>query len=144
MARILVIDDEEVLREVFQSVLEHLGHEVFTEASGRRVLERCRELGLDLVITDLVMPDVEGLETIMSLRQSFPELRIIAMSGGSRGGVGDALDTAIRLGAALSLQKPFSLEELQAAVDQVLGGSTTPAASSDAGTPGNPDGPRPS
>ncbi len=143
MARILVVDDEEALREVFQAVLEHLGHEVFSEASGRRVVERCREVAADLVITDLVMPDVEGLETIMSLRQSLPKLPIIAMSGGSRGGVDDALDAAMRLGATLALQKPFPLEELQAGVDLVLGRSTTPAASTGAGAPGNP-GPRPS
>jgi DNA-binding response OmpR family regulator len=129
MAHVLVIEDERSLRDFVREALERAGHEVSLAADGRDGLRQCRasRAPVDLVITDLIMPEQEGLETIMLLRRERPALPVIAMSGGGGGGrTRDLLATARILGAARTLAKPFRLAELLTAVHELLPARTTP------------------
>ena len=120
MAHILVIDDEESIRSMLVIILQRAGHEVTVAENGKIGMNRFKAGGADLIITDLVMPEQEGVETIMLLRQQHPDLPIIAMSGG-----GSRADTYLaickRLGVRCTLAKPFTMEELINAVNSVLG-----------------------
>lgn len=97
------------------------GYEVVEAADGRSGLSAYRQQPCDVVLTDIIMPDVEGLQTIQELRRDHPDIRIIAMSGaGATRGAG-YLDLASKFGARHILQKPFRQEQLLAALDEVLG-----------------------
>ena len=120
MPRILIIDDEEQVRAVFKEMLERSGYEVFEAANGKEGLRLQREKSADLIITDIVRPEKEGLETIVELLREFPEVKIIAVSGGGRIGPALYLDVARKLGAACTLDKPVDLEKLLQAVQSVL------------------------
>ena len=119
MARILVIDDKPEMRELLELILKSAGHEVILAADGREGMERYRTSPADLVITDLYMPNQEGLETIRVLRTCFPEVAIIAMSG--RAAALTMLSVAQKFGAVAVLHKPFSADELIATVAKALG-----------------------
>ena len=121
MAKILVIDDSEDIRVLLHQALQSAGHSVIEAADGDLGLKAFREHQPDLVITDIVMPNKEGLETIMELRREFPAVKIVAMSGGTRGMVISFLPAAKKLGADYTLPKPFNLGELLAIVDEALG-----------------------
>lgn len=121
MAKILVIDDSEDIRILLHEALQAAGHSVVEAADGEEGLRSYREHCPDLVITDIVMPNKEGLETIMELRRESPGVKIVAMSGGTRGMVISFLPAAKKLGADYTLPKPFSLAELHAVVDDALG-----------------------
>jgi DNA-binding response OmpR family regulator len=123
MARILLIDDDDAVRSMLSLTLTHFGHTVTEALNGAEGLKHFARDGTDLVITDLVMPEKEGLETIMELRRLQPQVKIIAMSGGGRNKGMDYLRPAKAMGAAITLAKPFSNERLIAAVNEVLAGS---------------------
>ncbi|MFW6199675.1 MAG: response regulator [Gemmatimonadota bacterium] len=123
MADIIIIDDEEALRSTMRKILERAGHEVREAGDGGRGLELVRERPADLVITDIFMPGKEGMETIQELKEKFPDVRILAVSGGATLGASGPLMDAELFGADGSLAKPFTVESLQAAVDEVLDGS---------------------
>ena len=118
MAHILLIDDDEDTRAVLEELLSSAGHEVVTAADGKEGLAQFRAAPADLVITDLFMPNQEGLETISHLRRDFPDALIIAMSGNTVAGM--MLSIAKRLGAVEVLQKPFFPRELMSMVEKVL------------------------
>jgi DNA-binding NtrC family response regulator len=119
MAHILVIDDDDALRDVMVLALQHQGHRVTAAENGKVGVARHLADNADLVITDLIMPEQEGVETIMQLRQHDPHLRIIAMSGGGpRAGI--YLGICERLGACSTLAKPFRIEDLHQAVNRAL------------------------
>jgi CheY-like chemotaxis protein len=118
MALILVIDDDPDTRDLLKGTLESAGHEVLLAPDGRAGVQKYRERPTDLVITDLFMPEQEGLETIKQMRMEFPDSLIIAMSG--RPTSGTMLSVAKRLGATAALQKPFLAEELLKLVEQTL------------------------
>ena len=120
MARILVIDDDEQLRRMLCMALRRAGYVVVEAGNGNEGLERFREAPTDLIITDLLMPEKEGLETIMDIRREFPDAKIIAMSGGGRAGNLNFLRVAERLGAQRTIAKPFNLQALLAAVQDLL------------------------
>ena len=121
-ARILVIDDDEVLRKTVRVVLEVAGYDVVEAVDGAAGLRLQREHGADLVLVDIFMPDVDGLEFIRTVRADRPQAKIIAMSSGGRSGQGDMLMAAAAFGASRTLRKPFQPRELLAAVGDVLGG----------------------
>ena len=104
MATILLVDDERPLRALLRAALEKDHHQVFEAANGRRGLELYRERAMDLVITDLVMPEMNGLDLILELTRSFVDVKIVAMTGDQ-----SRLATAKRLGASQTLQKPFDI-----------------------------------
>jgi CheY-like chemotaxis protein len=120
MPRILIIDDEEQVRAVFREMLERSGYEVFEAANGKEGLRLQREKSADLIITDIIMPEKEGLETIRELLRGFPEVKIIAVSGGGRIGPDQYLDVAKKLGAARTFNKPVNLKELLQAVQSAF------------------------
>jgi CheY-like chemotaxis protein len=125
MARILVIDDEADMRALLDEMLRAGGHEVVLASDGRDGVAKYRINQADLVITDLFMPNQEGLETIVELRRDFPRVVIIAMSGKTSASA--MLSIAVRLGAVEVLIKPFQPAELLAAVARALGSESRAA-----------------
>lgn len=121
MARILIIDDERIVRLSIQALLHHRGHEVTLAGNGREGIELAGKARYDLVITDLVMPEMEGIETIRALRKLPSPPKVLAISGGGRSQVPEYLNAAIQLGADLGLKKPFSSADLIGAVDRLVG-----------------------
>jgi CheY-like chemotaxis protein len=113
---VLVIDDNPWLRDMFREVLVGGGYDVVLAEDGRAGLSRCRRGAIDLVITDLFMPDIEGLEFIRTLRREQPTVPIIAISAGGELGQTRLLEVAERLGAVRVLEKPVSVGDLQEAV----------------------------
>src|SRR3954467_7323786 len=97
------------------------GHQVVTANNGKSALALLATGHFDLVVTDIVMPDMEGLELTRSIRKTKMSIKIIAMSGGGRGSAGDYLTLAKTFGAAATLEKPFDIETLTNTVNDVLG-----------------------
>ena len=120
MSAILVIDDDSQVLQVLSEMLRLEGHEVTMAENGREGMTCFDKDEFDLVITDIIMPDREGLETIADLRQRSKSLPIIAISGGGRSGSMDYLETARYLGADTTLSKPFGRDELLRAVNAAL------------------------
>ena len=130
MSRIIVIDDEEDIRNALREVLERAGHDVDTAENSDEGLELLRDKGADLVITDVIMPGKDGVDTAYQIRMEFPKTRVIVISGG--GNVTpmayepSAIKTAAYLlsasaaGADLTLAKPFDRSELVDAVNELL------------------------
>ncbi len=116
MARILVIDDEEPIRTLLRAALEQDGHEVMEASSGKLGLQLYRNQPADLVITDILMPDLNGLDTILELVREFLDVKVIAISGQGD----ERLSAAKLLGARRTLRKPFDMQELLSAVRYVL------------------------
>ncbi|HJS66775.1 MAG TPA: response regulator [Nitrospiraceae bacterium] len=110
MATILLIDDEAPIRMVFQVALERAGYHVLIAENGKHGLRLLEHQTVDLIIVDIFMPEMDGLELIPLLRKTQPANKIIAISGGF--GMLNQLDTAKYLGAHDALKKPFSLQEL--------------------------------
>ena len=120
MAHILLIDDDERLRGMLRMLLVKLGHEVSEAGTGKEGIAAYTGGGVDLVITDVVMPDKEGLETIMELRRKHGAKKIIAMSGGGYMAPSDYLRTALQMGATRAIAKPFSHDAMITLVNEVL------------------------
>jgi CheY-like chemotaxis protein len=124
VARILVIDDEDELRSMLRQMLEHAGHEVAEAVNGAAGIEIYERDAPDLIITDIIMPEKEGVETIIALRRADPALPIIAISGGGRLDATDFLTMAKKLGARHTLTKPFRRDQLLEAVGECLASAT--------------------
>lgn len=120
MARILVVDDEDSIRMLLSQILEIQNHEIYDACDGDRALEILSEKDIDVVITDIVMPNREGLETMQYIRTNWPDVKIIAMSGGGRVGKAGYLELAEKIGASAILKKPFSSDQLKSAVSEIL------------------------
>ncbi len=130
MSKILVIDDEEDIRDALQIILESAGHEVMVASDGNEAIELQRSKPADLIITDIIMPEKDGVNTIREIRHEFPGIRIIAISGG--GGIDlltyrpEAISTSAYLSAAEQagadriFTKPFERKEIIQAVDDLL------------------------
>ena len=110
MATILIIDDEEMMRVLLRSTLKGAGYEVVEASNGRQGLELYRRRPTDLVITDIAMPEMNGLDMILELTRYFLDAKVIAISG--EGGEKNVLDVAKLLGARRTMQKPFSMLQL--------------------------------
>lgn len=120
MADILLVDDEEQVRSMLKMVLEDAGHSVQDAADGKEALECFARRPAAVVVTDIVMPNKEGIETIMELRRSSHDVKTIAMSGGGRNSPENYLKLAMKFGANLTLAKPFTNQEILDAVNIVL------------------------
>ena len=114
MPTILIIDDEEPIRALLRTILEAAGHQVVEAPNGRIGLELYRHRQADLVITDIVMPELNGLDMLLELTREFLHAKVIAISG--VGGEQNVLDVAKLLGARRTFQKPFSMPQLLDAV----------------------------
>ncbi len=117
MAKVLLVDDEEMVRYALGKALRKAGHEVLEAADGVKVPSIIETEGADILVTDIIMPDQEGLGTIREVRGQYPRLPIVAMSGGGRMAGTDYLAMAKSLGADAILSKPFDKSELLALVD---------------------------
>ena len=116
--RVLLVDDDDSYARAVTRWLVTAGCEVVYAANGQEALEMLREAPVDSILTDLFMPEKEGLETITEARMTRPGVRIVAMSGGGSLGDGRTLLTVARaLGASATLQKPFSRQQLLAALE---------------------------
>jgi two-component system, chemotaxis family, chemotaxis protein CheY len=123
MAKILVIDDDAIVRLTIVQILEYAGHQVVIAEDGRRGMAAFLSEQPDLVITDIIMPEQEGIQTITEMRKARPDAKIIAVSGGGRVGNTDFLRIAAAIGAVGTVQKPFDPLALLAAVEASLAGS---------------------
>lgn len=122
MARILIIDDDVEIRLLLRKMLEREGHEVVEAGDGREGLRRFQAAPIDVILLDMLMPEPDGLETILALRRVDPAVKVIAISGGGQTGTRDFLYVAAALGAQRTLRKPFHRQELLEAVRDLIRG----------------------
>ncbi len=121
MPSVLVVDDEDQVRQLIRETLELAGYDVEEACDGKEGLDRYRTKPADLVIMDILMPDQDGLESIMTLHREFPQSRVIAITGGSDTiGILNFLDVAKMLGARRTLKKPFDVKTLVDVVTEEL------------------------
>jgi CheY-like chemotaxis protein len=124
MSHILIVEDDADLRCGIKDILKRAGHRVLEACDGSAVSPLLTGEPIDLVITDILMPEQEGIQTIVQIRHSDPDIKIIGMSGGGTEGAGGAthyLEMAREFGAHATLQKPFGKTQLLALVDELLG-----------------------
>ena len=126
MARILIIDDEPQIRSMLKLMLERDGYEVIEAPDGVEGIKVYRQNPADLIITDLIMPNKDGIGMIIELKNEFPDVKIIAMSGGGLNKPDGYLKGAKKLGAACTLTKPIDREEMLKAVKDILKNSLSP------------------
>jgi DNA-binding response OmpR family regulator len=120
MARILIIDDEPQIRSMLALMLEREGYEVVEAPDGIVGIKEYRQNPVDLIITDLIMPNKDGIGMIIDLKKEFPDVKIIAMSGGGLNKPEGYLKGAQKLGAVCTLTKPIDREEMLKAVKDIL------------------------
>jgi len=118
--RVLVIDDEDMIRDVIKVILTDAGYQVIGAVNGEEGLRKLESQDFDLVITDILMPEKEGVETIIEIKKSRPQMRIIAISGGGRASNLYPLKIANKIGADGTLPKPFEPEDLLKLVHEVI------------------------
>ena len=126
MERILIIDDEPQIRSMLTLMLEREGYEVVEAPDGADGIKIYRQNPADLIITDLIMPNKDGIGMIIDLKKEFPDVKIIAMSGGGLNKPDGYLKGAKKLGAACTLTKPIDREEMLEAVRETLKESPSP------------------
>ena len=120
MANILIIDDDESILSFLEERLRHEGFNVLTAANGKQGMKLFNDNQVDLVITDIIMPDKDGFETILELKKICPNIKIIAISGGGHGHPDYYLDTAKCFRAEYTFKKPFKTDDLLEAVYEVF------------------------
>ena len=120
MGKILVVDDEPDVLEVIKDILVDAGHDIQVASDGNEAINLTENNNFDLVLTDIIMPEKEGISMILSLKEQNPELNIIAMSGGGYAGPAFYLETAEGFGADKTLVKPITRENLLKAVNELL------------------------
>lgn len=121
MKRILVIDDDDFFREMLLAMIQREGYQVDEAEDGEKGIEKHRLNHYDLIITDIIMPNKEGIGTIMELKKDDPNVKIIAMSGGGRVVPNNYLNIAQKLGAHKTLTKPFERKELIGTIKELIG-----------------------
>ncbi len=121
MARVLIIEDDDEIRGLLEHLLARAGYDVATAANGKRGVEAFLARPFDLVITDIIMPEKDGIEALIDLRRGRPDLKVIAISGGGRAEPESYLHSAQLLGANRTLRKPFSNAAIMAAVKELIG-----------------------
>jgi DNA-binding NtrC family response regulator len=120
MTRILLVDDDDLSRGAVHKMLERSGYSVNSTSQGSEAIARYKTDRVELVITDLIMPETDGLEIIQELRRIDPKVRILAISGGGRVDAEEYLSVARKFGALEVLPKPFTGQELKQAVERAL------------------------
>jgi CheY-like chemotaxis protein len=118
--RVLVIDDNEMIREALREMLNQAGYTTLEAADGKSAIQLTSREAVDLIITDLFMPETDGLEVIQHVRRQYPDVKIIAMSGGGSRGLVELLSVAQKMGAHKIFMKPFEWDEILQAVKELL------------------------
>ena len=119
MGHILIVEDESELRALMERELRGAGHSVTAAANGGEAIRLLEGARFDVVISDLIMPEADGFEVIRKIRRQSPAVPVILTTGGGTGAAAMYLEMARHMGAAETLQKPFTLDELREAVDRV-------------------------
>lgn len=125
--RILIIDDEAVLRATWRDVLEEEGYNVMEACDGAMGAKQLQWNAVDLVITDMLMPRQEGMQTIHEIRKTYPNIKILAVSGGGATRNMTFLEAAQKLGADRTLAKPLGIDDLLQTVSELLSGDSAAA-----------------
>jgi DNA-binding response OmpR family regulator len=125
VSKVLIVDDDEGIVIMLERLLKSAGYDVQAATNGKEAALVYAQYHPDLVVTDLIMPDGEGLQLIMSLRRQDKEVKIIAMTGGGRGGTGNYLFMARELGADYTIEKPFLAEKLLSIVRLAIESEST-------------------
>lgn len=120
MAKILVVDDEQNIRDVLKRAFENVGYDVLVAKNGIEGQELYLEHNPDVVILDIIMPEQEGIETILKLKAADKNVKIVAVSGGGMGNAINYLDNALKLGAKAAYEKPVNIKELIGRVNSLL------------------------
>lgn len=120
MTCVMIVDDDPCVRNAIKKILRNEPYEIIEAANGCEAVYFFRQTKIDLMITDLVMPEKEGIETILEIRQGFPDVKIIAISGGGKSNTDLYLNMAKDLGAQYILSKPFQIADLLNAVRKLL------------------------
>lgn len=120
MAGIMIVEDDHDLREMLKLSLLQRKYTVIEASTGKEAIAKFKPSLIDLVVTDIIMPDEDGLKVIMKLKEIKPGIRIIAISGGGKAGPGNYLNLARALGADEIFPKPFSVQSLLARIDSIL------------------------
>ena len=120
MACILIVEDDKDLREMLKTSLLKMKYTVIEASNGKEALLHFKPAITDMVITDLIMPDEDGLKVIMKIKEIKPSAKIIAISGGGKAGPGNYLDLAKVLGADEIFSKPFSINDLMKKIEELL------------------------
>jgi CheY-like chemotaxis protein len=120
MAQILVVDDEAQIRKLIRLVLQQENHMVAEASNGKKAIQHIQDAEINLIIADIVMPDMDGLELIREIRKIHPEIKILAISGAGRGGPELYLKLAEHIGADAVLQKPFTPQQLSEKVSGLI------------------------
>lgn len=121
VAKILIIEDDEEVRGFLESVLSRAGYDCYSAPNGKEGVDMFMTDPADLVITDIIMPEKDGIETIMDLRRRNAALKVIAISGGGRAEPENYLHSAKLLGANRTMKKPFTNEEMLQAIRELIG-----------------------
>ncbi len=121
MATILLVDDDESVREMLKTALRRFRHSVIDASSAKEALARFKPGVIDVVVTDILMPDEDGLTVIRKLRDGESDVKIVAISGGGKAGPDNYLNLARALGADRVIPKPFSINELIGIVEELTG-----------------------
>jgi DNA-binding response OmpR family regulator len=121
MPGVLIVEDDKELREMLKMMLLRKNFTVLEAENGKAAITHFKPLLTDIVVTDLIMPEEDGLKVVIKLRELKPSLKIIAISGGGKVGPGSYLNLAKALGADAIYSKPFSLNDLVAKIEQLLG-----------------------
>ncbi|NEX16491.1 MAG: response regulator [Halochromatium sp.] len=125
MTQVMIVDDDELFRSMLEQMVKREGYEVRAVTNGNQALAEIERQRPDLLITDILMPEKDGIELVMELAQRQIKLPIIAISGGRRSISQEFnLESARLMGVTLTLPKPFQREDLRAAITQALSGST--------------------
>ncbi|MFN8241093.1 MAG: response regulator [Bacteroidales bacterium] len=122
MSGILLVEDNTELREMLREALSKRKYSIFEACDGRDAINKFKPQLMDIVVTDLIMPEEDGLKVIMKVKEIKPEIKIIAISGGGKAGPGSYLNLARVLGADETFSKPFSLSSLVSKVDELMTG----------------------
>jgi CheY-like chemotaxis protein len=120
MPGILIVEDEKDVREMLKTSLVRRKFTVIEAENGKDAISHFKPLITDVVVTDLIMPDEDGLKVIIKLKELKPSLKIIAISGGGKAGPGSYLNLAKALGADAIFSKPFSINDLIAKIEELL------------------------
>lgn len=127
MKSILIVEDDDAYRRSLDQILIKSGFATVLATNGREAIAVYDPEKIEAVVLDLIMPDIEGIETLTKLRRSFPQVKVLAISGGGQIGAKDYLDLAAKLGARETLEKPFTSEAFIRALQRVLGSSPAAA-----------------
>jgi DNA-binding response OmpR family regulator len=123
MAGVLIVEDDKELREMIALALTRRKFTVLEAVNGKDAIMRFKPSITEIVVTDLIMPEEDGLKVIMKLREIKPSLKVIAISGGGKAGPGSYLNLAKALGADAIYSKPFSINDLVMKIEDLLGGN---------------------